>query len=144
MKPWLTKRHIADRATALTEASCNCRRFLLAALLALLIGLLATPHRVLAHSVADASAAADHVDVVTGTVVGVVIEDRVKNATFTYRELQLDDGTAVPLQGAAAESLPDGAYVRVTGNRVGTPLEVAGVETLAAAPPAQPATTAQE
>jgi hypothetical protein len=109
-------------------------------LLALFIALPAQAHSTDSPATAAAAQAAD---VVAGTVVAVLIEDRVSNATFTYRELQLDDGAAVPLQGAAAEDLQDGARVRVTGKRVGTPLEVANVETLAAPPPAPPATAVE-
>src|ERR1043166_2909285 len=94
----LPKHCLATGAIALIKASRDRRRFFIVALLALFAGLPATPHQALAHSLANAATAADAANVITGTVVGVVIEDRVKNATFTYRELQLDDGTAVPLE----------------------------------------------
>src|SRR5438034_9862911 len=118
MNLWLVKRRIPDSATASTKASRGRSRFFIAALLGLFIGLPATSHQALAHSATDASATDTPADIVTGTVVGVVIEDRVKNATFTYRQLQLDDGTAIPLQGAPAETLQVGAYVRMAGKRL--------------------------
>src|SRR5439155_2484183 len=123
----------------LTKASHAQRRFCAALLLAIFTGITAMAHRASAHSFAEGQSAAEVTDIVAGTVVAVLIEDRVRNATFTYRELELDDGSGIPLQGAAAEGLQDGARVRVAGKRVGTPLEVASIETLAAPPPAPPA-----
>src|ERR1700704_2124083 len=99
----------------LTEALRAKRRLVAAALLALFACLPATAHFAFAHPLADAAVASGATEVVAGTVLAGVIEDRVNNVTFTYRELQLDDGAAVPLSGAAAESLQDKARVRVAG-----------------------------
>jgi hypothetical protein len=127
----------------LAEALRTRRRLFAAALLALFACLPATAHLAFAHSLADAATAADASEVVAGTVLAVVIEDRVKNATFTYRELRLDDGAAIPLRGTVAESLQNGARVRVGGKRFGTPLEVVNAEILAAPLPTEPVTTAE-
>ncbi|HEY2970362.1 MAG TPA: hypothetical protein VGK75_18570, partial [Casimicrobiaceae bacterium] len=127
----------------LTEAFRGRRRFFAAALLALFACLPGTARHAFAHPVANTATSADAAEVVTGAVLAVVIEDHVNNAAFTYRELQLDDGTAVPLRGAAAENLQDGAYVRVAGKRLGAPLEVADIEVLASPLQAQPATTVE-
>ena len=119
------------------------RRLFAAALLALVACLPATAHHASAHTLAAAATAADTAEVVEGTVLAVVIEDRVKNTTFTYRELRLDDGAAIPLRGTAAESLQDGARVRAAGKRFGTPLEIVNAEILAAPLPTAPATAAE-
>src|SRR3989442_2613568 len=135
--------HLAIDPVMLAEASNAQRRFRAALLLAIFAGITAMAHRASAHLLAEGQGAAEATDIVAGTVVAVLIEDRVRNVTFTYRELEFDDGTGIPLQGAAAEGLQDGARVRVAGKPLGTSLEVASVETLAAPPPAQPATAVE-
>jgi hypothetical protein len=89
--------------------------------------------RAQAHSSTDVFPA-DVDEVVVGTVIEVVIDNRVDHTSFTYRELELDDGTGMPLQGSGAESLRNGERVRVSGRRLGTPLDVGSAEILA--PPA--------
>jgi hypothetical protein len=104
----------------------------------LLLVLWAAPvafHRAEAHTAFDAPVVATAPEVATGTVIQVEIDDRVTQTTSTYRELELDDGSKIPLQGAAADSLQAGARVRVTGRRVGALLDVTGAETVAASGP---------
>src|SRR6266508_2075574 len=140
--PRLIEHRVAAGATALTASRAR-RWFFIVATLALFTSLPATIQQALAHPLGDAAAAADSAEVVAGTVVAVVIEDRVKNTTFTHRELRLDDGTAVPLRGTVAERLEDGARVRIAGKRFGTPLEVENAEILATPIPTEPAAAAE-
>ena len=101
--------------------STRVRPYLLAAaLIALIVALVPGAPPAGAHS----TVSADAVEVVSGTVATVVIDDRVKNTTFDYRELELDDGTAVPLHGKASEGLQGGTRVRMTGRRVGTSFRI--------------------
>jgi hypothetical protein len=116
-------------------------RFLAAILLAALAMTAIAVGGAQAHSSTDVLAAAVD-EVAVGTVIEVVIDNRVDQTSFTYRELELDDGTGMPLQGAGAESLHNGERVRVSGRRLGTPLDVASAEILA--PPAATPTAAIE
>ena len=108
--------------------STRVRPYLLAAaLIALIVAFAPAAPPAAAHS----PVATDAVEVVSGTVAAIAIEDQVKKTTFDYRELNLDDGTAIPLYGKTAENLQGGTRVRITGRRVGAPLEAASVEVLA-------------
>ena len=60
-----------------------------------------------AHPALDAPPIASITEALTGTVDALVIEDRIKNATSRYHELQRDDGTTLQLTGAAVDSLDD-------------------------------------
>src|SRR5205807_1660812 len=70
------------------------------------------------------------VEQLTGIVEEIVIDDRVAHATYRYRELHLDDGTLVPLEGTATDALQSGSRVELTGHRHGRPMEVDAVRTL--------------
>ncbi|HEY3179971.1 MAG TPA: Ig-like domain repeat protein, partial [Casimicrobiaceae bacterium] len=65
-----------------------------------------------------------------GVVDEIVIDDRIAHATYRYRELHLDDGTLVALQGAAADTLQPGSRVELTGRSRGRQLEVDAARTL--------------
>ena len=58
-----------------------------------------------AHPALDAPPIGSITEAVTGTVDALVIEDRIKNATSRYHELQRDDGTTLQLTGAAVSGL---------------------------------------
>lgn len=110
-----------------------------AALLALFVAALSVAQPVVAQAPGVEPSFADTIEEVSGTVTAISIEDRVHNKSFDYRQLQLDDGTGIELQGGSAESLRNGAHVRIAGRRRGTTLDVAGVEVLAAPPVSGPA-----
>ena len=112
------------------------RTGLLALLLPVILAAPAAFHRAEAHTAVDAPVSATPTEVLVGTVIQVEIDDRVNQTTSTYRELELDDGSSVPLSGAAADSLQAGTRVRASGRRVGTPFELTGAETLSAPAPA--------
>ena len=120
-----------------TDATC-VRRYSFAALLALVVTLAPAAQLAAAHGLAAEASPAEALEVLSGTVNTVAIEDRIQHTNFNYRELRLDDGTIIPLYGQASENLQHGARVRVAGRRMGTPLEAAAVEVLAAPSPSDP------
>src|SRR5204862_1989777 len=71
-----------------------------------------------AHPSSEAPAATVD-EVMEGTVVEVVIDNRVDQTSSTYRELDLDDGPGVLLQGYGAEGFRNGNRVRLAGRRLG-------------------------
>ena len=83
-------------------------------------------------------AAAEAVDSITGIVNEIVVDDVTRGTSHRYVELELADGTLVPLQGAMAESLAKGARVEVRGRHRGRPLEVESTRSLAATKRAEP------
>jgi len=115
------------------------RSLILATLLALFIALPAQ-----AHSTEDSpvtAAAPATIDVITGTVEALVIEDRVNNTTRSYYRLQRDDGTTVLLTGPSAETLQDGARVVVRGHHNGVQFAVFEVQPLSPPPSLDAAAT---
>jgi len=76
--------------------------------------------RAAAHAVAVDTIPTGPLEVVSGTVVSVRIENRVSHTSSVHRELRLDGGGALALRGTAAETLSTGARVFVTGRRAGS------------------------
>jgi len=75
-------------------------------------------------------AAADAVDSMTGTVNEITVVDATRGTAHRYVDLELADGTLVPLQGTIADSLGNGARVEVRGRHRGRPLEVETIRSL--------------
>jgi Bacterial Ig-like domain (group 3) len=67
------------------------------------------------------------VEVLTGDVKELVVDDRVANATIRYRSLVLADGTQVKLHGQGLDRLVHDSRVEVTGRRNGKTLFVSDV-----------------
>ena len=67
---------------------------------------------------------------ITGRVHQVLVDDPAHGTSSRYVELQLDDGTLVPLRGDAAAALQDDARATVAGQRNGKWLEVDAALTL--------------
>ena len=81
---------------------------------------------------------------VTGTVVDVIVENRVTGATTRYIALRLDEGRTLALQGPGLDALPGGSRVDAVGRNVGNTLfvtdaRVTGVGPTSAAGPANSA-----
>ena len=98
----------------------------------------------LAHSLAsaaiaqsDAPAQVSRSEAITGTVHAVATDNAVRGTSSRYVELELDDGTLVPLEGDGSATLASGARAKVSGRHVGKRVDVESVETIAA-PPAMP------
>jgi hypothetical protein len=72
--------------------------------------------------------------VVSGTVIDLVVEDRVSNKTQRYVALRLTDGTGIALVGPGLESLPAGARAEAVGRNAGDTLFVTDAHVLAQAP----------
>ena len=87
------------------------------------------------------SATTDAVATRIGTVSVVVVEDRPRGVTRRHAELELADGTLVPLQGPGADALPAGARVELRGHRDGNSLTVDSARTLAPLAPTDKAVT---
>jgi hypothetical protein len=85
-----------------------------------LVAAIGSPAR--GHDVATAPAAAS--DVLSGTVESLIIEDRVQDKTLSFSLLRQDDGTTVPLVGAASRSLAPGMRVGILGRWNGPEFEV--------------------
>ncbi|MGE5737400.1 MAG: reprolysin-like metallopeptidase, partial [Betaproteobacteria bacterium] len=83
-------------------------------------------------------AAADAADSITGTVNEIIVDDVTRGSSSRYIELELADGTLVPLQGVIADTLSKGAHVEVRGRHRGRPLEVDSIRSLAATKPVEP------
>jgi hypothetical protein len=83
-------------------------------------------------------AAADAADSITGTVNEIIVDDVTRGSSSRYIELELADGTIVPLQGVIADTLSKGAHVEVRGRHRGRPLEVDSIRSLAATKPVEP------
>src|SRR5207342_2654024 len=60
----------------------------------------------------------------TGTVAEVVIDDSAGAIVYRYRELRQDDGSAIALQGAAADAVAAGSRVELAGRRNGKTFDV--------------------
>jgi hypothetical protein len=69
----------------------------------------------------------------TGTVHAVTVDDATRGTSSRYFELQLDDGTLVPLRGDIAATLESGTRATVSGRREGAPLRVGAARTIAPA-----------
>ena len=93
------------------------------------------------HRAGIESATTDAVATRIGTVSGVVVEDRPRGVTRRHAELELADGTLVPLQGPGADALPAGARVELRGHRDGKSLTVDSARTLAPLAPTDKAVT---
>jgi len=61
---------------------------------------------------------------VSGTVIDLVVEDRVSNKTLRYVALRLDDGQSIALVGSGLENLPTGARAEAIGRSAGDTLFV--------------------
>jgi Bacterial Ig-like domain (group 3) len=95
---------------------------------ALLVGQPAGAHNLDPFEAAPkAPAAAAQVEILTGDVKELVVEDRVANATIRYRSLVLADGTQVKLKGQGIERLANDSRVEVTGRRNGKTLFISAV-----------------
>jgi hypothetical protein len=108
-------------------------------LLAALTLALARPSPVAAHPLvpeilaqSDASSEKSQTDTLTGTVHAVVIDNAVRGTSSRYVELELDDGTLVPLRGGGSDAMAPGARAKVSGRHNGKALDVDSAETLAA------------
>ena len=86
---------------------------------------------------AAATAAAE---LLRGTVREIVIDDATRATSTRYVELELDDGTLVPLHGDAVATLAKGARVEISGRRDGKSVEVEAAQTLVPGSPAGAAT----
>src|SRR5436190_17780196 len=104
----------------------------LAVFLGLLFALPAQPHPI--EDTRTTVAAAPVVEIITGTVVELAIEDRVNNTTSKYYQLRRNDGTMVPLTGTEADALENGAQVAVRGQPNGTHFAVHQVQQLSPPP----------
>ncbi|HUH92770.1 MAG TPA: Ig-like domain repeat protein [Casimicrobiaceae bacterium] len=91
-----------------------------------------------AHAIAAEAASDEPIEAFTGTALIVRIDNTVTRRTLFHRELRLANGTAVTLQGSAAEQLQSGAVVRVTGRRRGNALQALSAEALSAPPASTP------
>ncbi len=88
-----------------------------------------------AHALAVDTASAEPIDVVSGTVLTVRIDNQVAQTTSVHRELRLDGGGVIALRGRAAETLATGARVSVTGRRAGSSaMNALSAQVLSAAP----------
>ena len=67
----------------------------------------------------------------TGVVNEIIVDDSSKGVSQRYTELELDDGTLVPLRGNATDALARGDRVTVAGHQQGKALEVATTQILA-------------
>jgi len=70
------------------------------------------------------------VEVISGTVDALVVEDRVQNKTTGFYALKKDDGSVVLLAGTVAQTLQDGARVEIQGQRNGAQFMVEQVHAL--------------
>jgi hypothetical protein len=67
-----------------------------------------------------------------GVVRAYVVDNATRGSSHRYVDLELDDGSDMPLEGSTAAALPTGERVRASGRRNGKALEVDSVERLAA------------
>jgi M6 family metalloprotease-like protein len=74
--------------------------------------------------------AATNVEALTGTVHELIVDDATRGTSQRYIELELADGSLVPLQGDAAQALSRDANVEVRGHRSGNALDVESSRTL--------------
>ena len=72
-------------------------------------------------------------ETVSGRVHVLVIDDPARGTSSRHVELQLDDGTLVPLRGAVTDTLHVGARATVSGRHNGKWLEVASAREVAGA-----------
>ena len=114
---------------------------------AVLLVLAFAAHPVQAHDSADsfpaspqAPTASAPVEVVTGTVTELVVDNRVSGLTARYVALQLDDGHKLALNGSGVDQLAQGARVQATGQRAGDTLFVTAYHAVAG-PAATPRAT---
>src|SRR5437763_11224005 len=87
--------------------------------------------RAAAHSMAVEGGSGQPVEVFSGTVLAVHIDNKVTGRSFIHRELRIDSGGALTLHGAVAEDLQDGARVRLSARRSGNAIEALDGEVLA-------------
>jgi hypothetical protein len=66
----------------------------------------------------------------TGVVNEIIVDDSSKGVSQRYTELELDDGTLVPLRGNATDALAKGDRVAVAGHQQGKALEVGTTQIL--------------
>ncbi|MEO8347032.1 MAG: FG-GAP-like repeat-containing protein [Betaproteobacteria bacterium] len=86
------------------------------------------------------SAASGTEETLTGTVVELVVVDRVNGSTTRYPILLQSDGSRVALRGDAIQTLVAGSHVTVTGGQTGAAFTVTRLESLGAGVNAPPAT----
>jgi hypothetical protein len=72
-------------------------------------------------------------ETLTGNVHALVIDDPAHGTSSRYVELQLDDGSLVPLHGDDVAALQDGERARVTGQHNGKSLEILSAHAFAPA-----------
>ena len=118
----------------------NGTRRLAAALAALFLafaahdGALAHDAHGLLHQAEPAAIAADAGETLTGTVHELIVDDATQLASQRYVELELDDGSLVPLRGDLAAQLTGGTRVRVSGRPFGAAVDVAAARRMQPAP----------
>ncbi|HSD00675.1 MAG TPA: Ig-like domain repeat protein [Casimicrobiaceae bacterium] len=74
----------------------------------------------------------DSVETLSGTVHEIIVDDPTRGASHRYVELQLADGTLVPLRGASTDALAKDARVEVSGRHRGKALEIDASRALSA------------
>jgi hypothetical protein len=82
--------------------------------------------------------AANAVESITGIVNEIIVDDVTRGTSQRYVELELADGTLVPLRGAIVNTLTKGARVEVRGHHRGRPLEVESSRSVAATRQVEP------
>ena len=80
-----------------------------------------------------APAATEPIEVVTGAVEQLIVENRVTGVTIRYVSLRLDDGSVAALKGEGLDSLPKGARVQASGRLAGDTLFVTEARVVATA-----------
>src|SRR5437763_17116487 len=88
--------------------------------------------RAAAHSIAVDSSSTEPVEVFSGTILSVAIDNKVTGQSLVHHELRLDGGGALAVHGAAAASLQDGARVQLSARRSGNAIEALDAQVLAA------------
>jgi len=85
---------------------------------------LETVHEPVALETVHEPVADDSVETLSGTVHEIIVDDPMRGASHRYVELQLADGTLVPLRGANTDALTRGARVEVSGRHQGKALAI--------------------
>ncbi|HET7135523.1 MAG TPA: hypothetical protein VFJ25_06350, partial [Casimicrobiaceae bacterium] len=93
--------------------------------------LLLAPLSVSAHDVSPMTDALSEAREVTGVLQAFVVDNPIRGTSTRHVELVLDDGTALPLEGAIAETAVVGARVKANGTTHGKALVVASIVTVA-------------
>jgi M6 family metalloprotease-like protein len=97
------------------------------------------PHTVLAHDLVETPVARSESvvdagpETLTGSVHALVVDDPAHGTSHRYVDLELDDGTLVPLRGDGTPALEAGARASVTGHRNGKWLDVVTAQTAGSA-----------